>query len=177
MKIKVISSLLSISATIAATLIPNSPALSQQTSFFCGTEDGYPATIVQSPQHGDVTIIKWKSDRTASIGYDNQTRCNIVSEKFQNFYSQGNLKQLTTGRVNRQPVICVVPNKEAPCNENSMLYTLNPESDANKTLQQLFEIRAGATTEALEETNGRIYVDFEKMVQQKANNEDSLSLF
>lgn len=164
-------------AAIATTLVSNSSALSQQPTFFCGTNSGNPATIVQSPQHGDVTLINWKSNRTASSGYDNQTRCNIVSEKFQNFYDQGALKLFTVGKVNRQSVICVVPSKDAPCNKDSMLYTLNPEKDANQQLQQLLDIRTGASTEALEETNGRIYVDYEAFLQEKANEKDNAGLF
>lgn len=183
MKLAKFLSCLSVSAvTLATTLISNRPSFSQQRSFFCeeNWDNGSPATVVQSPQHGTVPIIIWNSGFFASGGYDNQTRCDIVSQKFQNFDAQGTLKFFTSGRVNRQPVICVVPYREAPCNSNSLLFTLKPKSNAQETLQKLFDIRSGASNQALEETynvraGDRLYVDFEEFLEKKANTGSSIN--
>jgi hypothetical protein len=177
MKIRQIGSYLSGSAiTLSTTLIFSTPTLSQQPNFFCGVKEGFPATIVQSPQHGDIPLIVWNSSAFEASGYDNQTRCDMVSEKFQNFETQGTLKFFTTGTVNKQPVICAIASQDAPCNGDSQLFTLKPESDPGKTLKNLFDIRSGATNEALEETEARVYIDFEKLLEEKAQAKDNTPL-
>lgn len=88
MKISQLSSFLSVSAlTLGTTLVSHNRALSQpKSTFVCGTtNEGLPATIVQSPQHGDVPIIVWKSGYFEAGGYDDRTRCNMVTQRFQDF--------------------------------------------------------------------------------------------
>lgn len=175
MKIRQLSSYLSVSAiTLATTLVSHQPALSQQKStFVCGTtNEGLPATIVQSPQHGDVPIIVWKSGYFEAGGYDDRTRCNMVTQRFQDFSAQDTLKYFTAGKVNGEPVICVVPSEDSGCNSNRLLFTLKRGSDAQKTLQTIFDIRAGASATLYENSNptaeDRLYVDFEELVESKA---------
>jgi hypothetical protein len=177
MKLLSLTSVLGCSAvTLATILIPNEPASSQQatTTFVCGTNQGSPATIVQTSQHGDVPIITWNSGFFEGSGFDNQTRCDLVSKKFQDFYNQGNLKYFTAGSANKQPIVCVVPSTDSPCNSDSQLFTLKPESNAEETLKQLFDIRKGASPEGLNENNNvsandRTYLSFEEVLQNKAN--------
>jgi hypothetical protein len=177
MKIKHIISYLSASAvTLTSTLVFSSPTLSQQPNFFCGVKDSSPATIVQSAKYGDIPIIVWNSSAFEASGYDNQTRCNMVSGKFQSFSTQGNLKFFTHGTVNRQPVICAIADKNSPCNGDSLLFTLKPGTDAGKTLKNLFDIRSGATTEALEETESRVYIDFEQLLATKAQEKEEATV-
>lgn len=154
--------------SVAANFISSSPAQSQQKpSFTCDTSSGVPATVVQSPQHGTVRIIEWK---TTEFGddFNPQKRCGVVSEKFQQYAQAGTLKYFTTGSVNRQPVICAVASQNAPCNSESMLYTLKQGSNPSETLKQLLDVRSGASSNALNETESRIYIDFEKVVEAKA---------
>lgn len=176
MKISQLSSFLSFSAlTLAATLVSHNRALSQQKpAFVCGTtNEGLPATIVQSPQHGDVPIIVWKSGYFEAGGYDDRTRCNMVTRRFQDFSAQDTLKYFTAGKVNGEPVICVVPSEDSGCNSDRLLFTLKPGSDAQKTLQTIFDIRAGASATLYENSNptakDRVYVDFEELVESKAS--------
>jgi hypothetical protein len=176
MKISQLSSFLSVSAiTLATTLVSHNPALSQQKpTFVCGTtNEGEPATIVQSPQHGDVPIIVWKSGYFEAGGYDDRTRCNMVTQRFQDFSAQDTLKYFTAGKVNGEPVICVVPSEDSGCNSDRLLFTLKRGSDAQKTLQTIFDIRAGASATLYENSNptaqDRLYVDFDKLVESKAS--------
>lgn len=167
-------------ATLATTLISSRPSLSNKASFVCGMEDGYPATIVQSPRHGNIPIIVWSSGFFESGGYDNQTRCNIVSNKFQYFSDRDTLQFFTAGRVKRQPVICAVASMDSPCNSDSLLFTLKPGTDEQDTLQRLFDVRSRSTEQALNENNnvtaqGRIYVNFEEFLEKKANKESGIS--
>ncbi|MEM9275691.1 MAG: COP23 domain-containing protein [Cyanobacteria bacterium P01_F01_bin.143] len=181
MKFSKFVSFLSVSAmTLATTLISSRPSFSQEASFFCGTEDGHPATIVRSPNYGNVPIIVWSSGYFESGGYDNQTRCDIVSNKFQYFSDRDTLEHLTAGKVNRQPVICAVASKSSPCNSDSLLFTLKQGTDPEDTLQQLFDVRRGVRGATLNENSNvtaqdRIYVNFEEFLEKKANEESGIS--
>jgi hypothetical protein len=175
MRLPSLNSVLSLSAvSLATTLMSSKPALSQQATFVCGTNEGSPATIVKTQKHGDVTIITWNSGFFEDSGFDNQTRCDMVSKKFQDFYNQGTLKYFTAGSANKQPIICAVPSTNSPCNSDSQLFTLKPESNAEETLQKLFGTRRGASKEGLYENNNvsadkRTYLGFEEVLENKAN--------
>jgi hypothetical protein len=187
MKLLSLTSVLGWSAvTLATLLIPNEPASSQQVTatFVCGTNQGAPATIVQTSQYGDVPIINWNSGFFEASGFDNQTRCDLVSKKFQDFYNQGSLKYFAAGSANKQPIICAVPSMNSPCNSDSQLFTLKPESNAEETIDRLFDIRDshGAKPNPLDETNGvlgnkRKYFSFEEVLKNKANENESVSLW
>lgn len=167
-----IAATLLISAT--STVIATQPAASQESIFSCDNSSGVPTTVVRSPKHGSVKIIEWK---TTEFGekFSPQARCNAVSKKFEKYAKAGTLKYFTTGSVNRQPVICAVAHKTAPCNAKSMLYTLKKGSNARTTLKQLLDIRSGSSSGALNETESRIYIDFEKVVEAKAETNDDTS--
>ena len=156
-----------LSITASTVIMGNQPAYSQLPIFSCDTSGHVPATIVQSPKHGSVKIIEWK---TTEFGekFSPQARCNLVSQKFQQYAQAGTLKYFTTGSVNRQPVICAVAQKNDPCNANSMVYTLKKGSNARATLKHLLDVRSGSSHSALNETESRIYIDFDQVVETKA---------
>ena len=52
-------------------------------------------------------------------------------------------------------------------NSESMLYTLRKDVSARKTLKLLLDIKSGATGNALNETESRMYVDFDEIVKAK----------
>ena len=140
---------------------------SEEPLFSCDTSGGVPTTVVNSPKHGSVKIIEWK---TTEFGdkFSPNARCKTVSQKFEQYAKAGTLKYFTTGSVNRQPVICAVASKTSPCNAQSLLYTLKKGTDAKSSLKQLLDLRSGSGSNALNETEGRIYVDFDKVVETKA---------
>lgn len=87
---------------------------------------------------------------------------------------------MIAGKVNRQPVICAVPSKSEICNSDNVLFTLKLKSDPETTLKRLFDVRSGASRQALHENNNisaqdRTYVDFEEFLQRKANQESGIS--
>ena len=100
-------------------------------------------------------------------GYVPETRCRQVSSKFQQFYERGLLNYVTTGRVNHQPVICVSNAKDGPC--LGILFTLKPEQNANRTLEQLFDLKANASAGPLEESNARYYLDLDQFIDNQAS--------
>ena len=158
--------------SIVSSAIAASPASAQESIFSCDISSGVPTTIVHSPKHGAVKIIEWK---TVEFGdkFTPEARCNTVSQRFETYARAGTLKYFTTGSVNRQPVICAVASKSAPCNSQSLLYTLKKGTDAKTVLKQLLDLRSGSSSNALNETESRIYIDFEKVVETKAQIDDT----
>ncbi len=126
--------------------------------FYCDQgKNGIPTTFVKTPQ-GTYPVIRWVSNYFLSAGYSPMTRCRQVSDKFQLFYDDGRLDYITTGIVNRQPVICVSGKKGGPC--QGVLFTLKPQQRASETIQKLFDIRVGASTGPLYESSSRFYLNF-----------------
>lgn len=166
MKIRHLFSLLTASGLTAATnLVPQSPAQAEQVNFVCRTSNGNPATVAQHSQHGKVPVIRWVSDYFSGSGYTPQKRCEIVSKKFREYHNQGLLNYLTTGIVNKQPVICVAESKNSGC--AGVLFTLKPGSNKTATLKRLMDVRAQAGG-PLNQTQGRTYVDINHYIEKKA---------
>ena len=127
-------------------------------TFYCDQgKNGIPTTFVKTPQ-GTYPVIRWVSNYFLSAGYSPMTRCRQVSNKFQLFYDDGRLDYITTGIVNRQPVVCVSGQKGGPC--QGVLFTLKPYQNASETIQKLFDIRVSATTGPLYESSSRFYLNF-----------------
>jgi hypothetical protein len=120
------------------------PAQAGETStakFTCGTSQGVPATVAMTTR-GKSPVIRWSSNYFGSSGYSAQYRCNVVSAKFQQYYSAGMLNYLTTGVSNKQAVVCVAKVKGGPC--AGVLFTLKPGSDPWTTLTRLMNVRTQA---------------------------------
>ena len=133
--------------------------------FYCGvSDDGVPTTFVKNSR-GTFPVIRWVSRVFDDAGYVPETRCRQVSSKFQQFYERGLLNYVTTGRVNHQPVICVSNAKDGPC--LGILFTLKPEQNANRTLEQLFDLKANASAGPLEESNARYYLDLDQFIDNQ----------
>ncbi|NEP04269.1 MAG: hypothetical protein F6K34_05195, partial [Okeania sp. SIO4D6] len=136
--------------------------------FYCDRgKNGIPTTFVKTPQ-GTYTVIRWVSNYFLSAGYSPLTRCRQVSDKFQFFYDDGRLDYITTGIVNRQPVICVSGRKGGPC--QGVLFTLKPQQSASETVQKLFDIRVGASTGPLYESGSRFYLNFNDYIEDLVKN-------
>lgn len=165
MKIQPLKTLITASAiALATTIVASIPTPAQTTGFFCGKSAGVPATILQRPG-GNVTIIKWVSNSFSDSGFDNQRRCEQVSERFQQYQKTGTLKYLTTGTLNRQPVVCVASRPGGDCARelpnNGLLFTVKPGSDARDTLKRLLNLRDRASTNSLNESAPSSRVDVE----------------
>jgi len=141
--------------------MPCEPPVAQD-FFFCGqTPHGTPTTYVNTPG-GNLPLIRWVSHHFNHSGYTPGVRCQEVSQRFNRFYTQGILNYVTTGYVNNLPVVCVASDIGGPC--TGVLFTLKPGQDASSTIQQLFDVRAGATG-PLRESGDRLYVDMKPYTQ------------
>ncbi len=128
---------------LSATATISQPSSAKATTFFCGTSKGAPVTVA-STSRGDIPIIRWISNYFSGTNYNPQRRCKEVSNKFQIYYDNGMLNYLTTGRINRQPVVCVAKSLGSGCSE--VLLTLEPKDNPNRVLQELLNLRVRAAS-------------------------------
>ncbi|NEP53001.1 MAG: hypothetical protein F6K65_31060 [Moorea sp. SIO3C2] len=165
MNVKLITKIVTVGAIALSSLGLNvKSSQAQNTNFFCGMSQGIPTTIA-STARGNVPIIRWVSGYFSRSGYTPQVRCQEVSSRFQSYYNQGILSYITTGIMNNQPVVCVTSSNGGPC--AGLLFTLKRRQNASRTLQQLFDIRQGASGPLYESTGGsrKFSIDVEKFLK------------
>ena len=151
-----------ICASIAVSALSlNTLKADSSSKFFCGTYDGAPSTMSNTSSGKQVAVIMWKSTAFPGSGYDPQT-CQIVSNRFNQLYTQGLLTHLTTGRKNGSNIICGAASKGSGCAPDGMLYTLKPGQDPTQTLKNLLAVRTKATS-ALTESASRLYISIEEI--------------
>ncbi len=166
--------LVATSATLAVTVMMSSLLVKfstqaksvQTTNFVCRMWQQIPMTVAITPAQETIPVILWDSKHFSNSGYDPRTRCQLVSNRFQFFYESGQLNYITTGRMNRMPVVCVTDTYGGAC--NGLLFTLKPGSNPSQTLQELMRIRLRQKG-PLNETSGRIYIDFQEYLNQEIN--------
>ncbi len=104
------------------------------TNFRCVREGRNYATIAERGDRSTSPIVVW---RTTEFGadYTPQQRCRIVSDRLTRAVANngGRLSNLylTTGTLNRLPVVCYVNNGTSDCNSNNLLFTLDRRSAQN----------------------------------------------
>lgn len=158
---------------LVAVLNPVSAQETQQPKFLCGSWRDIPMTVAQTPR-GNIPIIYWVSDwvNDPSSDLTPQSRCEIVSDNFQQAYDRGELQYITTGVKNGQNIVCVAQEDNGPC--VSQLFTLKPGSDPDESVKQLMNIGdnyANLNDGPLYQsgTGGkRLYINFEDFLSQAA---------
>lgn len=139
------------------------PVIAQPPSFYCGQSQGYPATLARTPR-GDVTVIQWVSDFFSASGWTPETRCQEVSRRFQTFSRSGTLQFVTTGYINRQPVICAAQERYGRC--TGLLLTLKPGSNPTATLQRLMNAAAYGSSALHESTVETLYINMKDFLRK-----------
>jgi hypothetical protein len=138
------------------------PSRAQQITFFCGSSQGFPATMAKTSQ-GNVPIVRWISGHFTKSGWTPQKRCLEVSDRFQYYHDTNALAFITTGTMNRQPVICTAKAKGSSC--NGLLFTLKPGTDPALTLQRLMNVRSLGSAPLNESSTGsNVYVDVKDLL-------------
>lgn len=140
------------------TVIFPSVSYAQETTFFCGTEEGVPATIARTSQR-EVAMVLWSAEQLNQSDSSPEQLCQEVSQRFQTYYNQGKLNYITTGRVNRQNVACVAQAEGGSC--NGFLFALNPEIKPKVALQRMFRIRVPSDG-PINETGTPLYINLER---------------
>ena len=136
-------------ATTRPTTTRPRPASNTATAFRCIRQGNEWVTVAQKGTRRTGPMITW---RTAVGEFSQQDRCQQVSSRLTNAVRQngGDLSRLllTSGRVNRQMVICFVNTAER-CNNNNVLFTLaNARNAANAgdVLAKLVRFGSGRTS-------------------------------
>jgi Circadian oscillating protein COP23 len=155
MKVRSVAFVSTLSLTMGAALMgaiaPAHAGTANDAKFLCGTSKGVPATVALTSR-GYVPVVRWSSNFFGRSGFSPQTRCKMVSAKFQQYYQNGTLNYLTTSTKNRQPVICVAESKGGGCSD--VLFTLKPTANPMATLRQLMNVRTQAGAVVLNESTG-----------------------
>lgn len=92
-------------------------------------------------RRGKIALIVWESQFFAGSGYTTEKRCQMVSNRFQSFSDAKKLRFLSTGTINKQPVICI-SDRSGNCIRNGLLLTLEPRDNPEQVLKDLFDISA-----------------------------------
>jgi hypothetical protein len=153
-----------ITSSLSLSLSPVAKA--QNSTFYCGTWNGVPATLARTAKGESVPVIRWVSDHFSDSGYTPQTRCEMVSARFQDYNQQGILKFITTGTMNRMPVVCVAEQEGGNC--AGLLFTLKKGTNPNQTLRNLLAVRYQARG-PLNETNQRIYINMDEYLNNSSS--------
>ncbi len=108
-------------------------------------------------------MILWRS----SLGkFTPQERCKVVSDRFTEVVAQNEGKlsnlYLTYGRIDGEPVICHVGDKNSACNRRNMLFTLRPQDKGNekKILEQMVSFSVTGSGSAVQQSGEQFYAAF-----------------
>lgn len=140
----------------------------QSVTFICGvSRDGVPTTFLREFTNGGIPnnklIIRWVSDFGKEVGYDQQKRCEEVSNRLQDYSNRGLLNYITTGKENGLDTICVAKDKKrgGSC---LILWTLKPGTNPNQVLYQLLSEHSSIP---LEGSNvSQIYIDMNQVLSK-----------
>ncbi|MGK7960698.1 COP23 domain-containing protein [Crocosphaera sp.] len=136
-------------------------------SFFCGTHEGKPATIMRLPQKDGKTtlrtLIVWEID--AFEDYPAEERCPLVSQKFQDNQNTGDLVYIVSGKANTWPVLCaskeshdyIVDCPDSP-NHSNVLMTLLPGDDSQGMIEKLDAVNRNRSTKPLRHSSDEVLV-------------------
>jgi Circadian oscillating protein COP23 len=145
--------------------------------FYCGTakdpssnDRELPATLFTSAEVPEPrAIIIWKSEYFGSK-FEAQTRCRIVSPKFQAaFINEGrNNLAAVVDRVSGQGMICALSDPNQACDPNhNMLYTLKSYKTAETTIDELVGILNNKLTTPQYQSAGRSVVNLQGLFHRK----------
>ncbi len=171
MKIKSLAGLIAGLGIVLGSAISKPVSAETETSntYYCAQLNGNWSTFVNTPR-GTVTLINWAN--TFGSDWTPEKRCSAVSQRFQKFLDQGNLKFIRTGDINQQPVLCVANVRDGSCPEDNVLITLKPGTDPEGVLVRLVDFRRSVSGQTLTlsaddpgfYSGGEFYVDMEKFL-------------
>jgi hypothetical protein len=142
-------------ATATLSIAAIEASANQEVKFVCGQSfdqssgQRYPTTYAWN-NRGKTQVIQWR--RPWGTGVTPQQRCEQVSPRFQEAYTNGSLKFLTNGTLNGQPVICTAKEQGGQC--QTVLMTLRPEDNSLQILKQLQSVLGGRVTGPVVHSSG-----------------------
>lgn len=130
---------------ILATFLTGVKASNAQDRFYCD-QSGMFTTV--NTERGSMPLIHW-TDRSFPPPFTPAQRCQIVSERFQKFDSNGTLKYIKADTINNLPALCVAAYAGGECLPDGLLVTFKPGTDANDILIKLLDQRVWAAGETI----------------------------
>lgn len=160
MKLRFLAQILAGVAIACGTSVTlNSPSYAEGATFYCEQSNGVPTTFVRTQDGKSVPIIHWVSHYFNSKRLTPVSRCQQVTRRFQSNYDNGTLKFIKAGILNGQPVVCAAPHKQAACTDRTLLFTLINGSDPDATARKLFDRRALAAGNVVNQSGGNTDTD------------------
>lgn len=133
----------------AAVLVSGEPGVAGNNKFFCTREGGVPVTKVRTAR-GNETFIIWERSFN---NYPASKRCEIISNRLQRFYENGQV-HLKTGTVNNHPVVCISNRQNTRCSGDNLLVTLPKGEDSVSVLDTILAWRRGTSSEPIRLSQG-----------------------
>ncbi len=165
---------LALALVMGSQIVAQSVNAQSRTKFVCGSDQGRPATLAILPDGGQAPVIRYSSGAFDQAGFSDQKRCEEISARFQYFNDLRENDFMTTGKINGQNVICVTRREGGDCSRDlkseGLLITVRPNVDPRVTLQELIDVRVQAGA-ALEENEGRLYVNTQCLISAGGNQE------
>ncbi|MGK7947133.1 MAG: COP23 domain-containing protein [Microcystaceae cyanobacterium] len=108
--------------------------------YTCVSKQGIPRTVVDT-KRGKIELIIWESQVFGSQ-WSPESRCQEVTQRFQDFSDAGNLRYVTTGKMNGYNVICVGDQRTNgyTCDRDGLLITLQPSDHPPSVMKDLFDV-------------------------------------
>ncbi len=159
MKLQTLTKTLTIALIgVGAALTLQSPSQAQ-TRFEClvpltGPYVGVPTTAAQVGPNEYKPVIHWFSRYFSGAGYTPMQRCQEVTGRFNTLSTRpGGIDIITTGYLNGLPVIYSPSDGRERANSDNVLFTLKRGDDGTRIIQQLFDLRQGASSSPLFESS------------------------
>ena len=156
---------------VGAALTLQSPSQAQ-TRFEClvpmtGPYIGVPTTYAKVGSNERKPVIRWVSGYSSGSGYTPQQRCLEVTKRFNTLDARPRgIDIITTGYLNGLPVIYSPSDGRERANSANLLFTLKRGENATQKIEQLFDIREGASSSPLfESSSDSATVHFNKFLE------------
>lgn len=139
--------------------------------YVCKMNQGIPITYARTPTE-TVEFIGWQSQAFSNSGYTPERRCQEVTARFQKHSDAGNLRFITTGKINNQNVMCVAKNKGSNCISDGLLLTFEPKDNPQKVLVELFNV--STRVQKIRLTRGSpVYIDVDEYLNNVSKTRQS----
>jgi len=129
----VVASVIALGAT---TIISQPSQARHEEGFYCDTAGNKPKTVFLNHRGDEELWISWTSDYFKQAGYDPLRRCRDVSNRLERYRQNRQLKFITTGRMNKQNVICTADRSDGEC--ENLILTLKAGEDPVRALKDIF---------------------------------------
>ncbi|AUT03338.1 hypothetical protein CLI64_24595 [Nostoc sp. CENA543] len=131
-----------ITVIVAATITTiDTPSYAQSTTFYCGKSKGLPVTFARTQDGRKLPVIRWTSNNYFPPPWTAQRRCVEVSQRFQRSYNNRTLKYISSGILNKQPVVCAGISKDTVCTSDNLLFTLKRGANPKAVVTRILDNR------------------------------------